>query len=78
MRFQSGSPRALLPLGRTRLHWSDSADGCATLLQLQGHDVRAAYSGAEALRLAEHFKPQLAVLDIGMPKMNARCADQPC
>jgi len=42
---------------------------------LQGHDVRAAYSGAEALRLAEHFKPQL---DIGMPKMNARCAEQPC
>ena len=48
----------------------DSADGIATLLQFDGHDVRVAYSGIDALRLAEEFRPQLALLDIGMPGMN--------
>ena len=48
----------------------DSADSSATLLQLDGHDVRVAYSGVDALRLVEEFAPQLALLDIGMPGMN--------
>jgi len=48
----------------------DSADGCATALELEGHDVQVAYSGADALRIAEDFKPHLALLDIGMPGMN--------
>ena len=48
----------------------DSADSCAALLQLHGHDVRVGYSGVEALRLAEEFAPQVALLDIGMPGMN--------
>jgi two-component system CheB/CheR fusion protein len=48
----------------------DSADTCTALLQLEGHDVRTAYSGADALRLAQEFEPQLALLDIGMPGMN--------
>ena len=48
----------------------DSADGCATLLTMAGHDVRTAYSGREALALAAEFLPQIALLDIGMPDMN--------
>ena len=32
--------------------------------------MRVAYSGVDALRLAEEFAPQLALLDIGMPGMN--------
>ena len=48
----------------------DSADGCATLLVLAGHDVRTAYSGRDALALADEFLPQIALLDIGMPDMN--------
>ena len=49
----------------------DSADSSATLLRLDGHDVRVAYSGVDALTsLAEEFVPQLALLDIGMPGMN--------
>lgn len=48
----------------------DSADGCSALLQMAGHDVLTAYSGREALALAADFRPQLALLDIGMPGMN--------
>ncbi len=48
----------------------DSADSLTLLLQIQGYDVRAAHGGVEALELAEAFKPQVAILDIGMPGMN--------
>jgi CheY-like chemotaxis protein len=37
---------------------------------MAGHDVRTAYSGREALALAADFRPQVALLDIGMPGMN--------
>ena len=48
----------------------DSADSMSLLLQLQGHEVRTAYDGAEALAAAESFHPDVAVLDIAMPGMN--------
>lgn len=48
----------------------DSAEACATLLGIHGHDVRIAHSGRGALELAQSFKPQLALLDIGMPTLN--------
>jgi PAS domain S-box-containing protein len=48
----------------------DGADSLAMLLQLDGHDVRTAHSGQEALRIVEEFVPQFALLDIGMPGMN--------
>jgi signal transduction histidine kinase/ActR/RegA family two-component response regulator len=48
----------------------DSADGCATLLTMAGHEVRTAYSGRDALALAAEFLPHIALLDIGMPDMN--------
>lgn len=48
----------------------DGADGFAMLMELLGHEVRTAYSGKQALALAEEFRPQLAMLDIGMPEMN--------
>jgi CheY-like chemotaxis protein len=40
------------------------------MLRLSGHDVRIAYDGREAVALAEIFRPELALLDIGMPRMN--------
>lgn len=48
----------------------DSAEACAALLGIQGHEVRIAHSGRGALELAQSFKPQLALLDIGMPALN--------
>lgn len=48
----------------------DAAESLAMLLELHGHETRAANSGKEALRVAEEFKPHAAVLDIGMPDIN--------
>src|SRR5690606_27950135 len=47
-----------------------AADMLSALLQLAGHDVRTAHSGAEALDLCSGFRPELALLDLGMPGMN--------
>jgi PAS domain S-box-containing protein len=46
----------------------DSADSLALLLRLHGHEVRAVYDGDAALKAAEEFRPDIALLDIAMPK----------
>jgi len=48
----------------------DAADSLAVMLRIAGHDVRTAYDGQHALDVAETFKPSLALLDLGMPRMN--------
>jgi CheY-like chemotaxis protein len=48
----------------------DSAITCCQFLQACGHDARAAFSGPEAVILAQSFCPQVIVLDIGMPGMD--------
>lgn len=48
----------------------DAADTCAALLELCGYSVQTAYSGGEALELAESFRPQAALLDIGLPDLS--------
>jgi PAS domain S-box-containing protein len=48
----------------------DAADSLALCLSLDGHDVRAAYDGMAALNLASQFQPELALLDLGMPRMD--------
>jgi len=40
------------------------------LLELRGHRVAVASSGAEALRIVERRRPQLIILDIGLPDMS--------
>jgi CheY-like chemotaxis protein len=50
----------------------DDRDGAltlATLLQLEGYDVRTVHGGQEALDAAREFKPNVILLDIGMPKI---------
>ncbi len=44
--------------------------GLASILETQGHSVLAAANGREAIRLAEHHQPDLAILDIRMPYTN--------
>ena len=39
-------------------------------LQILGHEVRTASNGAEALATAAAFRPDLAILDIGMPELD--------
>ncbi len=48
----------------------DALDSLALLLEWAGHDVRKASDGAEAVRQAVEWRPDLALLDIGMPKLN--------
>jgi PAS domain S-box-containing protein len=47
-----------------------AADSLATILRLDGHDVETSYDGREALAAVERFRPQVALLDIGMPEVN--------
>ncbi|MFP5287775.1 MAG: response regulator, partial [Thermoanaerobaculia bacterium] len=48
----------------------DSANSLAVLLELDGNEVETAYDGAEAVEKAEAFRPDVVILDIGLPKMN--------
>lgn len=48
----------------------DATDTLATMLRLKGFNVKAGYSGKEALEIAENFVPDIAILDIGMPGMD--------
>jgi signal transduction histidine kinase len=48
----------------------DAAELISDLLRHLGHDVAVAHDGAEALRVAERFHPEVAVLDIGLPVMD--------
>jgi CheY-like chemotaxis protein len=62
------------PAARRRvLIVDDNRDGAATLgrmMALLGHDTRTAHDGLEALELAEAFRPEVVLLDIGLPKLN--------
>lgn len=49
---------------------ADSRDVLATFLSLQGHDVRAADGGAEALRVCCEFAPDVVFVDLCMPEMD--------
>jgi CheY-like chemotaxis protein len=42
----------------------------SVLLGLMGHKVWAAQDGAEAFALAEVHRPELVLLDLGMPRMD--------
>jgi CheY-like chemotaxis protein len=48
----------------------DAALTLAALLGLQGHDVRTAHDGMQALDEVMRFEPHVVILDIGMPGMN--------
>lgn len=48
----------------------DSADTLGMLLRLMGNEIRTAYDGLEAIQMAESFRPDLVLLDIGLPKIN--------
>ena len=48
----------------------NAADILAKLLRKRGHEVQTAYDGKNALVAAEKFRPEVVLLDIGMPDMN--------
>lgn len=48
----------------------DAADSMAMLLQLTGNETRIAYDGKDAFSQAAKFRPDIMLLDIGLPKLN--------
>ena len=46
------------------------ADVLRRTLRQEGHEVRSAADGVEALKVAEDFVPDLVVLDLGLPKLD--------
>ena len=48
----------------------DSAESLAMLLALTGNETRTAYDGLEAVEAAATFRPEVVLLDIGLPKSN--------
>jgi signal transduction histidine kinase/integral membrane sensor domain MASE1 len=45
----------------------DSAESLALLLQIEGHDVWTAHDGLSALAAAREHRPEVVLLDIGLP-----------
>jgi PAS domain S-box-containing protein len=61
----------------------DVAESHAMLLRMSGHEVRIAHDGLEAVEAAAVFRPDLVLLDIGLPKLNGydacrRIRELPC
>jgi CheY-like chemotaxis protein len=48
----------------------DAADSLAMLLGVRGEEVRIAYDGAKALEVERDFKPDVVLLDIGLPAIS--------
>ncbi|MDM0032187.1 CheR family methyltransferase [Variovorax sp. J22P271] len=70
----NATPRVTRPTGdATVLVADDNADaawGIAKLLEMSGFKVMVASNGIEALELALRHKPEVALLDIGMPDID--------
>ena len=49
---------------------NDALESLATLLELGGHEVVTANNGAVALECAERHRPEVVLLDIGMPMLD--------
>jgi CheY-like chemotaxis protein len=71
---QAEQTRVTLPQGSLRILVVDdgknAADILAMFFEMEGHVVQVAYDGLMAVDLAERFRPQLIVMDIGMPQMD--------
>jgi CheY-like chemotaxis protein len=48
----------------------DSAESLAMLLQLSGHETQTAHDGLQAVEMAVSFRPDVVLLDLGLPKLN--------
>jgi PAS domain S-box-containing protein len=60
---QTGTNKRILLADDNR----DAAESLAIILRLEGHEVALAHDGEEALRAFEQHRPEVALLDIGMP-----------
>ncbi len=48
----------------------DAADSLAMLLRVWGHEVRTSHDGQSALKAARSYRPDIVLLDIGLPGLD--------
>jgi PAS domain S-box-containing protein len=48
----------------------DAANSLAMLLRLKGHEVQTAFDGIAAVDFAAAYKPDVILLDVGLPRLN--------
>jgi signal transduction histidine kinase len=66
-------PEQAAPVRRNILIADDNQDALeslALMLRMEGHEVHCASDGEEALLLAGQRRPEIVVLDVGMPKLD--------
>jgi len=65
---------AIAPLHSYRILVVDDNENCAKIMmwtmELLGHTVKMAIDGLAAIELAKSFRPEVVLLDIGLPGMN--------
>jgi signal transduction histidine kinase/ActR/RegA family two-component response regulator len=68
----------VIPTGKLRVLIADdnrdAADSLSMLLSLDGHEVRTVYGGHAAISAIDSFRPDVALLDIGMPQVDGYAA----
>jgi len=69
---------AVIPSGKLRVLIADdnrdAADTLSMVLSMDGYEVRTVYGGRAAVSAAEAFRPDVALLDIGMPDVDGHAA----
>lgn len=67
-------PKAVAPSPKFRVlvvdDYADSAFSTMMLLKMEGHEVETADCGLKAIELAKIFRPQVVLLDIGLPDLD--------
>jgi CheY-like chemotaxis protein len=48
----------------------DGAESLAEMLRLLGHEAHTAHDGVEGVEAAERLRPDLILMDVGMPRLN--------
>ncbi len=71
---EPGSGESAEPTSRLRVLVVDdnkaAADTLAMVIEMLGNEVRTAYDGVQGVEAAEAFKPDVVLMDLGMPRMN--------
>jgi CheY-like chemotaxis protein/two-component sensor histidine kinase len=68
-----GAPAAVDSIARRVLVVDDNRDAAeslAMLLEFEGHELHKAHDGADAVTLAERVRPDIVLMDIGLPILN--------
>jgi PAS domain S-box-containing protein len=74
MEVAPASPEAVQPAHAEKIlvvdDNRDAAQTMAYLLQAEGHEVKTAFGGEEAVTRAAEFRPDLIFMDLGMPQVD--------